>query len=256
MFEPNGRTSFADDTQHACVSNELGKILGHMRVVLLGEHGAWLAFDAEQPRELARAKHLSCSQYREDPTGNLVAMKLTKGCGIWKKSGELISYFPSGVDLGWHGGKVWLLALKFGTSKATSGVAHTLNSLNPHTLEVESTIEVVVPTGGVNLLETCPSTSLALVSWLDQSEWGYVVVDLALGLQTLMQMSWKSPTTAPPRLSPGGLVAVSCHFERAAWWNDESDDPSEVPSPGGLRRIGTITSHDLVPTHSYTARFL
>jgi hypothetical protein len=92
-----------------------------------------------------------------------------------------------------------------------------------------------------------PRGGLAIATWLEQSEWGYVGVDLHAGAQTPLALRWnRGPRAAPPKFLPDGSGIVACHFEGAAWWNNrDSDDPSEQPSEGGLRRLGFITVHDV-----------
>jgi hypothetical protein len=72
------------------------------------------------------------------------------------------------------------------------------------------------------------------------------LVDLQTGTQLGASTRWETSADAPPAFSPDGQYIVACQFERAAWWNDEDgEDPSEVPSPGGRRRIGVISVHHL-----------
>jgi hypothetical protein len=220
-----------------------------MRVKLIGERESWLDLDVEAPAGMETKSHLTA--WRARRRGTLVLLKLVQGSGVWNEDGRLLAFFRKVADLEVSDGRLVLLSNEFGPcTGGARGVRHSIKeSTTPlqvtdgQSVGVAQVLDLCVPTGGANYLDISAAARMGLASWLDQSEWGYVLFNLDSKLQLGTGPTWKKPTIAPPTFSPDGRFVVSCQHERAAWWNDETDDPSEVPSPGGRRRLGTVSTH-------------
>lgn len=219
-----------------------------MRVKLIQHTEEWLPIDCERPPIALRENHLLVWNVRPNPTQTQIAMKLVGGgVGIWTSAGTLVKFFERASDLAWDstGAVAWLLASVFAPCEVGPGVRHVIRKLETETYAQIEEIPLCVETGGVEYLEKQVHGSLCIATWLEQNSWGYVAVDLASSRQLPVQLSWPSATISPPAFEPGSSVVVACHFHNSVWWNDEEDDPAELPSPGGQRKIGTISVHDL-----------
>jgi hypothetical protein len=215
-----------------------------MKAKLLHHAWEWLPGKFQAPGPLARKKHLTAWRAHQSPTGGLIGMKLVgAGTGVWDTAGKLLRYAERGADLAWREGPTDLLSLEaeFGRCGRRKGIRHALKRLEAGSFRVLDEAEVCVPTGGVEYLVVNHGGDRCLATWLDQTEWGYVLMDLARMAQLPGEFAWPSPTLAPPAFSPNDALVVSCNFFRSGWWTDEVDDYWDVPSPGGLRKAGTIT---------------
>ncbi len=217
-----------------------------MKAIFVGHDEIELDGNFEAPAEFAKARDVGVYSVHERPDGKQRSMKIDRGVGIWDESGALIHYDACAVDMAWDpDGGLWSLVPVFDAGPDV--VRHRLDQLDPKTFVVLRQIVIEVPWGGPEYLEISPKGGFAVASWLEQSQWGYVGVDLGAGEQTDLALRWhRGSRAAPPKFLPDGSAIIACHFEGAAWWNDrESDDPSEQPSPGGPWRIGWITTHDV-----------
>ena len=139
---------------------------------------------------------------------------------------------------------MWSLECRFGKCPGGAGVRHVLKSRDPQSFEKRQETEICVPTGGVRYLVLNHRGDRCLATWLEQHAWGYVGVDLNTMAQMVHGLSWPSATLAAPEFSGDDAYVVSCHFAGSAWWNDELADPN-IPSPGGIRKVGTISVQDI-----------
>ena len=174
-------------------------------------------------------------------------MKVNGGTGIWSESGRLIHYVKEGADLRWIHNSMELLSLEvcFGRCRQQKGIRHSLKRLEAEAYNVIDEMDICVETGGVERLVLNNSGNGCLATWLDQSSWGYVSIDLAAMKQLPGGFSSRPNSLAPPSYSPDDSVVVSCNYYKSGWWTDEIDDYWDYPCPGGLRRVGTINVHDI-----------
>lgn len=218
-----------------------------MRVKLLHHAAEWLPGDFEAPEPQSGRECLTAWRIHHDPGSGLVGMKLTGGAGIWRPSGELLHYVERGADVSWcRDMPDWLsLENRFRPCQRTQGVGHALRWLDHGSFQTLDEMEVCVPTGGVEYLVLSHQNHLALATWLDQTEWGYVIVDLGAKEQWPGGLLWPSASLVPPEFSPDDQLVVACNRIRSGWWNDAEDDSWESPSPGGLRVAGAVTVHEV-----------
>ena len=219
-----------------------------MKARLIHYTTEWLPGDYEAPQPLAAKKQLNVWHVSRDGSTGWVAMKLDKGTGLWDANGKLLLFINVGADLVWSGAPNVLLSLeaKFGPCRnEPKHIAHMLRWREAPSGRVLEETEICVTTGGVNHLVLNHRRNQCLATWLDQNVWGYVLLDLEKRQQLPASLYWRSATLSPPAFSPNDVVAVSCHYFRDGWWTDEIDDFWEYPSPGGLRKVGTISVHDL-----------
>jgi hypothetical protein len=217
-----------------------------MKAILVGRDEIELEGELQPPKEFAMAKDVGVYAIHERPGSTQRAMKIDRGVGIWEQDGALVHYDPKAVDMAWApDGSLWSLVPAFEPGRDV--VRHHVLQLDPASFAVLKTIVIEVPWGGPEYLEISPKGGFAIATWLEQSEWGYVGVDLNVGRQTPLALRWRrGPRAAPPKFLADGSAIVACHFEGAAWWNNrEADDPSEQPSEGGPHRVGWITTHDV-----------
>ena len=203
--------------------------------------------DFEAPTAFATAKSLEAFNVRRNSESGYTALKLKGVSGVWNQNGKLVHSVRRGADLAWLPGSSDLLSLEATYGKCTrqTGIKHTLKRLNS-TFETMAELEICVPHGGVEYLALSPRGDRCVATWLDESEWGYVAIDVDAWRQLEAELYWKTPTLAPPAFSPDGNYVVACHYLRDAWWNDgRAEDPEEIPSPGGAWLAGAITTHDL-----------
>jgi hypothetical protein len=219
-----------------------------MKAKLLHHASEWIPGDFEAPEKYSREDHLTVRCVHRDLRGGLVSMKLDPtGVGVWGASGRLLHFIERGTDLAWSREFVGPLSLEsqFGRCRAGKGIRHALKRLEAGSFRVLDEMEVCVPTGGVEYLVINHMGDHGLATWLEQSEWGYVILDLRMLLQLPGGLTWPSATLAPPEYSLDDAFIVSCHFFRNGWWTDTVDDYWDFPSPGGLRKVGAISVHDV-----------
>jgi hypothetical protein len=219
-----------------------------MKVKLLHHASEWLPSDYETPETRSTSNYLTVRRLHRDSRTGLIGMALTSGgTGVWDKYGRLVHFIERGADLSWCRDSPDLLSLEvqFGQCRAQKGVPHVLKRLDTESYRTLGEMEICVPTGGVEYLVLSHQGDKCLATWLDQTEWGYVIVDLKEMSQLPAGLCWPSPTLAPPDFSPTDASIVSCNFFRSGWWVDELDDYWEFASPGGLRKVGVISVHDV-----------
>jgi hypothetical protein len=222
-----------------------------MRRKLLGYKEEWLAGDFQAPAPLSNKKYLSVWRAHQNTDRSLVAMKLQQGAGIWTSEGKLLFYGEQCADIAFAGGsEIWLLENVYAKCGGGPGVAHALHRIQSGTWTSLFKLEICVPLGAVEYLvvsDRDQNERVALVTWLDQTEWGYVVVNLSQMKQVPISFRWDSPTLSPPALSPDEKTVVSCQYLVDRWWLDDNDDET-APSPGGMRQMGSISVHHLAPS--------
>jgi hypothetical protein len=174
-------------------------------------------------------------------------MKVNRGAGVWNDRGRLIFYSKECADLVWSVGSsdLYSLELRFGPCREGNGIRHTLKRLEPGTFRPTREAELCVPMGGVERLVINHRGDQSLATWLDQSQWGYVVVELGTMAQLSGGLYYPAASLAPPDFSPNDALIVSCSPFRRGWWTDVIDDYWESSSPGGYRKVGSISIHDL-----------
>ena len=208
----------------------------------------WLSGDYAAPEALRGEPSVSVWRVHVNQRDGRVALKLQPGTGVWDPEGNLLWYERRGADLSWTEGVSALLSLenKFGACEIRrAGVRHVLKRLDGDSFRQLGEMEVCVARGGVRYLILNHAQDRAAATWLDQTQWGYVLLELTTMTQTEIAYGFPTPTLSPPAFSPDDRVIVSCNYFRGAWWNDAQDDPAEVPSPGGLWKVSTIAVHDL-----------
>lgn len=223
-----------------------------MKARLIHHSTEWLPGDYEAPQPLAGEKQLNVWRVNQDAASGLVAMKLDKGTGLWDGNGKLLLYIDAGADLAWSSTPGVMLSLeqKFGPcQREPKHIAHMLRWRQAPSGRVLKETEVCVVAGGVRHLVLSHKLDKCLATWLDQNIWGYVLMDLESMRQQPASLYWRSATLSPPGFSPDDALAVSCHYFRDGWWTDEIDDFWEHASPGGLRKVGTISVHELASNH-------
>lgn len=190
---------------------------------------------------------LSC---RRNDSMNMTAMKLKSGgTAIWGHGGELIHHFPRGADLafvGEHGKQLLSLENQFGETANATGVSHLLRRLDLSDFGTIQETTIVVPTGGVEFLVTDSKREHGLATWLDQTEWGYILLDLKTMAPRSDGLRFPVPSICPPELRADSNLVVACSPYRDGWWTDAEDDYWESESPGGWRKVGVVTVHDLL----------
>ena len=56
-----------------------------------------------------------------------------------------------------------------------------------------------------------------LITWRDQSEWGYILVDLINMAQLPVEFTYPYPTVSPPDFSADDKYVVSCNPVQRGW---------------------------------------
>jgi hypothetical protein len=210
-------------------------------------HGfEWLEGDFEAPALLASKPHMTVWRVEREPGGQRVAMKLESGAGVWDASGKLLLYSEAGADLAWLNKPAQLLGLesRFGPCRNQKGVRHAVRRLSLDSASGQREQDICVVSGGPEYLIVNHACTRCLATWLDQNVWGYVVIDVETLTQLPGGLYWPSSTLSPPAFSPDDAFVVSCHLFQSGWWTDDEDEYWESPSPGGPRKVGTISVHD------------
>ena len=220
-----------------------------MKAKWIHHHSEWIPGDFEAPSQLAGDDYLSVSRIHRSPSQDLIGTKLySAGTGIWNTSGKLLHYFESGADLSWERKSATLLSLEnqFGPCSQEEGIRHVLKRLDGSPpFHIREEMEICVPTGGVEYLVCNHQGDMGLATWLDQTEWGYVLINLRMMSQLSGRYSYPSATLSPPAFSLDDRFIVSCNYFQDGWWTDEVDDYWDSPSPGGRRKVGSISVHDI-----------
>jgi len=192
---------------------------------------------------------MTVRRLHHDPRSGLTAMKINRGAGLWDKTGRVRLYLERAGDIGWSktSDDLYLLENRFGPCQRGSGVRHTLKRLEAGTFRAVSEMELCVPMGGVEYLVMNHAGDRCLATWLDQTQWGYVIVDLRTMTQLPGGLYRPAASLAPPDFSPDDALVVSCNRLKSGWWTDAIDDYWDSPSPGGHRKIATISVHKLAP---------
>lgn len=216
-----------------------------MRIVLIGHDKRIVPGDYQAPPGKEFLSELLATRFHPHPVApDLFALKvLGGGAGIWRSNGELVYHFPAGADLGWlaNGNELLCLEATFeGDPSGYPGVPHRLTRLTVPTFRKKASLSIAVPTGGVEYLCISPSGKRCIATWLDQSECGYVGVDLDSFCQTDLRCAWTDVTLSAPAFHNDDTHVVSCVSSSFPWWVDEFDDIQTSPSPGGTRMVGLV----------------
>jgi hypothetical protein len=217
-----------------------------MKAMFIHHSAEWLEGEFEAPQKLRDQEYLTVYRVARDPVSGRVGMSTRGHTGIWDSSGTLLWDNDHGADLCWINGGKELLSLEvtFGRCRQQKGIRHELKRIDAQSFRPVETMEICVPTGSVCYLVPGPDNKRYLVTWYDQTPWGYVMVDAQSFTQLPLLLSHKPTSMTVPAFSPDGTSIVACHKYRSGWWNDEVDDFWDYPSPGGQRRIGSITVQD------------
>jgi hypothetical protein len=225
-----------------------------LKVKLLHHSFEWVSGDFEPPKSLSDESHLIAWRIHTDARTGLIGMSLHGfGAAVWNSDGKLLFCPERGADLAWDRGSTDLFSLEYpgGRCQQGKGIRSVLKRLEVGSFRTLDEIDVCIPTGGARYLVPNHKGDKCLVTWLDQSEWGYVMVDLTGMRQIPDGLLWPSPNVAPPDFSPDDSFIVSCHFFSSGWWTDAADDYWESPSPGGVFQAGAISVHE-VATNTIT----
>lgn len=174
-------------------------------------------------------------------------MKVNRGAGVWDESGHILFFLEKAGDLGWskNSSDFYSLENHFGPCLRGDGVRHILRRRESGTFRVFDEIELCVPMGGVEYLVINHTGDRCLATWLDQTQWGYVVVDLQNLVQLPVGFYHPSASLAQPDFSPDDAYVISCNRFKSGWWTDVIDDYWDSPSSGGLRKVATISVQNI-----------
>jgi hypothetical protein len=213
-----------------------------MQAKLVFHDADWVEGDFEPPANLKGKRILNVWRFERESGSGRLTMKLDRGAGIWDRSGQLLFYDPHVADFSFaERGRLRSIENRFEHASGSQRPAHRLQLREGHTLAVLEETVLSVPTGGVEYLIVSPTEDRCLVTWLDQSQWGYVIASLPAMTQAPGGLFYPTASVVPPAISPDGTYAVACSFIRAGWWTDVVDDYWDAPSPGGLRKLAAIS---------------
>ena len=218
-----------------------------MRAKYVHHTQEWLPTEYDPPASLLSKPFLTAWRVHRDRRGGSVALKLNRGVGIWNREGRILHYDQAAADVEFTRDSQVLYSLQnvFGPCVDRDGVRHALVRRDANTFNAGDLIELCVPKGGVEYLVLGHRERSCVATWLDQTQWGYVVVDLVAGHQTSQAFYDQSASLSPPAFSPDDRLVVACCPPRSGWWTEVVDDYWEQPSPGGRRKVGSIAVHDL-----------
>lgn len=207
-----------------------------------------MADDLAPPPNVRPGRRPSAWRVHRDGTGRL-ALKLTHGTGVWGADGALLWFLPKGGDLAWIEGGRTLLSLEntFGTCTlgGRQGVRHKLEKLAADTFQPRASLDLCVVSGGVQYLVVAPGGKRAVVTWSEQSAWGYVTVELDPLRQAGPALTWRAATLPPPAFSPDGRFVVACPARDTHWWAASDDGDPPFFSDGGRKCMAIITVQDM-----------
>lgn len=218
-----------------------------MRAKLMQPSAEWLAGDYEAPPELAGKPFLAVWRIHHNPATGLSVLKVNRGSGVWDGSGRLLFYSRKTADLAWakNSPHLYSAEIRFGPCAKGEGVRHALRRLEPESFRVAQESELCVPMGAPEYLVLDHTGNRCLATWLDQTQWGYVIVDLPAMSQLPGGFYYAAPSLAVPAFSPNDDLIVSCSPSKNGWWTDAVDDYWDHPSSGGLRKVGTVSVHTI-----------
>jgi hypothetical protein len=124
-------------------------------------------------------------------------------------------------------------------------VRHALVKRRLEDFEPITELAIDIPLGGCEYLVLSPDKKLAISTWLDQAEWGYVAIDLESWKCLSLRFEWPTATISPPEFSPNGEYIAACNYFRSIWWADEDADWYDS-SPGGQYQVGVITLQNTI----------
>lgn len=203
---------------------------------------AWVAGEFEPPACLKNKPVLSVWRTeREFETGR-IAMKIDRGAGVWDRSGQLLFHDGKIADLSFSGqGRLLSIENRVVPAGGEWQQAYRIQHREGKSFGVLGESVVTVPWGDLRYLIRSPVGDRCLVTWLDQSAWGYVSVVLPTMQQQGGGLRYPTSSVSPPAISPDGRCAVACSLIRSGWWTDDVDDFWDVPSPGGLWKLASIS---------------
>lgn len=181
----------------------------------------------------------------------LLVAQLESGTACWAADGRLLGAWPRGIDLAVSRDGVSLWCLEFDPGKRKQHERHLLKKLAMGSWQHEVEFDVALPQGLANGLLLDESRDLAIITWADQTETGYLAFSLRDGAPRAFRFDRHATTFERPVLLEKRALVAACHgFPtwgeelRLCWWNDSADDPFE-PSPGGVRTVAWLTTHSL-----------
>jgi hypothetical protein len=218
-----------------------------MRAKLVQHSASWLVGEYEAPLSLSKKRAMTVWRVQRNHATGMIAMKINGGAGVWDETGRILFYLEGGADLAWSktSSDCFSLENRFGPCTRGKGVGHMLRRRELSTFLVSEELEICVPMGGVEYLVINHAGDKCVATWLDQTQWGYVVIDLSSMTQCPLDFYHPSASLASPDFSLDDDVVVSCSRFRSGWWTDVIDDYWDSASPGGLRKVGTVSVQDM-----------
>jgi hypothetical protein len=175
------------------------------------------------------------------PAGELVALQttgmqggMTEQAGVWDlATGRLTWLAPNVISLCWLCAGEQILITRRPTQpdsecsgilglRYSSEVAYVLELMTWPAIEVLATNKLSLPMGWPLHVVASPQDKFVVVTWVDQSESGYVVfetLNTALQQQAALGRSFRSNWLSKPAFSPDGEVLFSC-CAIPNWWED------------------------------------
>jgi hypothetical protein len=205
--------------------------------------------DFEIPKELAGSR-LHLNRLRSAKGSGLLALQLSPppSAGIWDRSGKLVYLPPNAKDVVLLPGEKELLVLEPAVRNAADpkvGVPSVLKRVDLASRMTLAEGRIVAPTNIGQSLVLAPKGDRALVTWHEQTEWGYVTFDPQHLKQLPPVFEWRTLTDSPPSFSPDGKLVVSCNYVQEVWWAGKNGGDWHDPSPGGAWKVATIVVHEL-----------
>jgi hypothetical protein len=219
-----------------------------MRAKFIHHQQEWLPGDFEPPPNLRKGDFIIVRRFCHNERTKVTAMSTNHGAGLWDEAGHLFWFCDQARDLAWANNSIDLYSLetRLGPCSEGRGVRHAVRRFDASgSVLVTAESEICVPTGGVEYLVMDHNGGTCLATWLDQTQWGYVLVNLHSMAQMAGGFYYSAASIAPPAFSPDNARIVSCNRLRSGWWTDSADDYWNSPSPGGPRQLGTISVHNV-----------
>jgi len=215
-----------------------------MRLRQLHHSWEWLPGDFELPPDLSGRKELYVWRVHRTADRAFIALKLDDGAGIWDATGKLLQFFEHGEDVEFLVGGKQALSLVRLYKQAARGHWNGLQLVDLTDFSIQSKAEIYTPWSYGQYLVLDSKCEKGVVTWREQTEWGYAAFDVATLTPLPASLAWNTATLSPPAFAPDSSTVVCCHRHRSRWWVDEAGDWYD-PSPGGLHKLATLTVHEL-----------